>query len=304
MPELHGSVRVQEFPEPQAARGARIISVTAGGIGPTDLLRAVGRYKTVAPPYVVGGEGVGRLEDGTRVYFGHSISPYGSWAQKTIVAEEEIWPIPDEVPDELAIVCGISGTGALIPLEQARIRAGDRVLVLGATGPLGQIGLQLARLMGAGKVVAAARGLQALERLRACGVADEIVQLGAGDDHAALAAVAGEGYDAVLDVVFGPPAQAAIRACAAGARIVSVGTQAGDTVTLGIRDIIHRWHCAVATGTRPVAERRAAFERLLALARNGAIKVDVTTFSLGQAMQAWQAQGRSAHSKIILRIDG
>jgi len=169
---------LQEFAEPQAKPGASKIWVTAGAGSPTELMRASGVYGPFSPPSIVGGEGVGRLEDGTRVYFGHSLDPFGSWAEVTLVSEAEVWPIPDSVSDGQAIALGISGTGALIPLEEAKIRPGERVLVLGATGPLGQIALQLARHMGAGVVVGAARNLPALERLRARGIADEIVQIG------------------------------------------------------------------------------------------------------------------------------
>lgn len=133
--------RLDAFVEPSAQAGARIIAVAAGGLGPTDLMRAQGFFGPLATPYVVGGEGVGRLEDGRRVYFGHSVAPFGAWAERTIVPEAEIWPLPDDIDDAQAIALGISGTGALLPLEEAHIRPGERVLILGATGPVGQIGL-------------------------------------------------------------------------------------------------------------------------------------------------------------------
>jgi NADPH2:quinone reductase len=137
---LDGTPVVQDFAEPHPGPGARKISVTAGGASPTDLMRAAGVYGAFEPPCIVGGEGVGRLDDGRRVYFGHSVSPYGAWAEYTLVPEGEIWPVPDELSDGLVIALGISGTGALIPLEVADIRPGERVLVLGATG-LAHIGV-------------------------------------------------------------------------------------------------------------------------------------------------------------------
>jgi NADPH:quinone reductase len=257
-------------------------------------------YGAFAPPCVVGGEGVGRLEDGSRVYFGHSLDPFGSWAESTLVPEAEVWPIPNDVDDGQAIALGISGTGALIPLEEANIRAGERVLVLGATGPLGQIALQLARHMGAAPVVAAARNLPALERLRARGIADEVVQLSGGDDTLALKAAAGPGYNVVLDAIFGPPAEAALRATAPGARMMSIGVQAGFVMSVSLRDLVFRTHVGVGTGQRPVAERRAAYERLLRLGSSGKIQVDVTRFTLDDAPAAWEAQRNSPHSKIIV----
>lgn len=302
IPGKSSGPQVCAFIEPDAGgKGLCKIDVLAGGIGPTDLMRAAGFFGPMPYPYVIGGEGVGRRGDGSRVYFGHSKAPFGAWAERTVVPAEEVWPLPDGIDDGLAIALAISGTGALIPLEEARIQRGENVLVLGATGSLGQIALQLARILGAGKVVGAARNLQALDGLRQKGIADETVQLGTGDDLAMLKSAAGEGYNVILDCIYGPPAEAAMRASAPGARMMSIGIQAGPTVTLSLRDLVFRSHIGVGTGQRPVAERRAAFERLISLGLSGRIKADVSTYSLDQAGTAWEAQVKSPHGKIIVR---
>ena len=240
--QQNGVPVVEQFRDPIPVTGAVEIQVSAGSIGPTDLMRAAGFFGPVNGPLVVGGEGVGRLADGSRVYFGHALPPFGSFSERTLVPAAEVWPIPDEIDDAQAIALGISGTGALLPLEEAKIQKGETVLVLGATGPLGQIALQLARAMGAGRVVAAARNITALDRLLQREIADEVVQLGHGDDLAALKEAAGEGYNVVLDVVYGPPAEAAMKATAPGARMMSIGVQAGQTVTLSLRDLVFRSH--------------------------------------------------------------
>jgi NADPH2:quinone reductase len=291
---------ITQFAEPQLAPGILKISVIAASASPTDLMRADGLYGAVAPPYVVGSEGVGRLADGRRVYFGHSTSPYGAWADRTIVPETEIWPIPDELDHAQAIALGVSGTGALIALEEAQIRSGERVLILGATGPVGQIALQLARRLGAGTIVGAARNPDALNRLRQRGIADEIVRLGTGDDFKALKAASADGYRVVLDAIYGPPAEAALRATAMGARMMSIGVQAGMIMSVSLRDLIFRSHAGVGTGMRPVAERRAAFERLMQFSRGGKITVDIATFSLDEASAAWTAQRNGPHAKVIV----
>src|SRR3546814_20634507 len=76
--EQTGSLSVSDFEEPRLSEHASIITVKAGGVGPTDLMRAKGFFGPVTQPYVAGGEGVGQLADGTRVYFGHSLPPYRS----------------------------------------------------------------------------------------------------------------------------------------------------------------------------------------------------------------------------------
>lgn len=299
MPELNGMPALRDVPAPPSAPGAKIIEVIAAGLQPTDVMRSRG-FRTSEFPYVIGGEGVGRLEDGSRIYFGHSVPPSGALAEWTLVPEEEIWPLPDDVATDQAIALGIAGTGALIPLDQARIQTGERVLILGATGPLGQVALYLSRLLGAGTVVAAARTRSALDRLKTRGLADEIVQLGQGDDEAALKAACRDGYDVVLDVVYGPPAEAAMRATAPGARMMSIGVQAGMNMSLSLGELVMRSHHGVSTGHRPAAERKAVYERLLNYAREGDWAIDTISFGLEQAEDAWQAQLGSPAGKIVV----
>lgn len=296
-----GSFTLADHGAPPATDGCQRIAVTAAGIGPTDLMRAKGFFGPVTGAYVAGGEGVGTLADGTRVYFGHSVAPFGAMAEQTLVADAEVWPCPAGLADDQIIALAISGTGALMPMEEARIQPGENVLILGATGPVGQIGLQLARLLGAGRVVAAARNADRLAALVARGWADATVQLGAGDDEAALKAASDGGFDVVLDVIYGPPAEAAMRATRPGARMMSIGVQAGPTVTLSLRDLVFRSHVGVGTGQRPAAERHAAFDRLMAMAVNDGLTVDTAVFPFDHAADAWAAQAGSPHAKIIIQ---
>ena len=238
-------------------------------------------------------------------YFGErSVLPYGAWAEQTLVPTEEVWDVPDGVDDRTAIAMGIAATGALVPLEQANIKPGENVLILGATGTLGQIALQLARYLGAGRVVAAARNGTALARLAERGIADATVQLGGDDDVAALKAASGDGFDVVLDLVCGQPMLNALKATRWGARILTIGTGAGRQVNLDIADLLFRSLSCVGTGQRPPADRRAIWERLLVIAREQNIVVDYVDYSLDQAADAWAAQVDGPHAKITARIRG
>ena len=303
MLERNGTPVLEQVPEIDTPNGTCRIEVLAAGLQNGDLMRAQGTYKVPEVPYTIGGEGVGRLADGRRVYFGHSIPESGAVCEFTIVPEEEVWPIPDDLDDGTAIALAIAGTGALVPLELARIQPGENVLILGASGPLGQIALQLSRAMGAGRVVGAARGLEALERLKRRGIADEVVQLGNGDDEAALKRAAGSGFDVVLDCLYGPPAEAALRATALGARMMSIGIQAGATMTVSLKDLFQRSHFGVGTSHRSSDERRAAYERLLDYARSIPMVVDSTEFDLENVGDAWTAlQTGGVAGKIIVRV--
>jgi NADPH:quinone reductase-like Zn-dependent oxidoreductase len=294
---------LQDFPVPQACEGATLVNVDTAGLGGWDVL---GAYRLgVQFPCVIRGEGVGRAPDGRRVYFGErSVAPFGAWAEQTLVPTEEVWDVPDDVDDVLAITMGIAGTGALLPLEQAGIKPGESVLILGATGTLGQIALQLARILGAGRVVGAARNATALERLRERSLADAVVALGSDDDGAALKAVAGEGFDVVLDGVCGPPLLAALKATRWGARILTIGTGAGREINLNIADLLFRTLSCVGTGQRSPSDREATWRRLLKLAREHQITFDHVGYRFDQMPDAWAAQVAGPHAKITASFQG
>lgn len=302
IPGPQAAPELRDFPDPQAQPGAVLIDVDTAGLGGWDIL---GAYRLgVQYPCVIRGEGVGRTADGRRVYFGErSVAPWGAWAERTLVPAEEVWAVPDGVDDLTAITMGIAGTGALLPLEQARIQPGETVLILGATGTLGQMALQLARILGAGRVVGAARDAAALQRALERGLADAVVPLGQGtDDAAALKAAAGAGYDVVLDGVCGAPMLAALKATRWGARVFTIGTGAGRELNLNIADLLFRTLSCVGTGQRPPAEREAVWRRLLALAAQHRITVDQVGYTLDQAASAWEAQRSGPHAKVTASV--
>lgn len=294
---------VGDFREPEAREGAVLIDVDTAGLGGWDVL---GAYRLgVEYPCVIRGEGVGRNAEGQRVYFGErSVLPFGAWAERTLVPAEEVWAVPDHVDDGLAISMGIAATGAIVPLEKADIQPGDNVLILGASGTLGQIALQLARYLGAGHVVGAARSARALDSLKARGLADAVVALGGSDDVAALKAASNGGFDVVLDLVCGQPLLHALKATRWGARIMTIGTGAGRQINLDIADLLFRSLSCIGTGQRPPADRRAIWERLLGIAQDNKFVVDYVDYTLDQSAEAWAAQVSGPHAKVLGRVRG
>lgn len=293
---------LQDFPEPAPQDGAVLITVDTAGLGGWDVL---GAYRLgVQYPCVIRGEGVGRAEDGRRVYFGErSVSPWGAWGEKTLVPAAEVWDVPDDVDDRTAITMGIAGTGILVPLEAANIQPGESVLILGATGVLGQIGLQLARSLGAGRVVAAARNQAGLDRLMERGLADAAVAMGGSDDVEKLkTASGGDGFDVVLDLVFGQPFLSAVKATKWGARLITIGTGAGRVVELNIGDLLFRTLTCIGTGQRPPADREAIWRRLLAMQKALSIEVDYVEYDFADVADAWAAQVSGPHAKITAQV--
>ncbi|MDB5454859.1 MAG: Alcohol dehydrogenase zinc-binding domain protein, partial [Caulobacter sp.] len=185
----------------------------------------------------------------------------------------------------------------------ANIQPGESVLILGATGVLGQIGLQLARSLGAGRVVAAARSQTALDRLVERGLADASVAMGGENDTEALkAASGGDGFDVVLDLVFGTPFLSAVKATKWGARLITIGTGAGRVVELNIGDLLFRTLTCIGTGQRPPADREAIWRRLLAMQKDQALTVDYVDYEFADASKAWAAQVSGPHAKITAKV--
>lgn len=289
---------------PTAGKDEVMVHVRTAGLGGWDI---AGAYQAeLKYPCVLRGEGVGFTDQGQRVYFGeHSRQPYGAFCERTVVPREEVWEVPEDISDEMAIAMGIAGSGAYDPLVRvARIAKGDAVLVTGSTGTLGQFALQFARHLGAGHVVAAGRDQVSLERLVRRGIADAYAVVGGDNDVSQLkAASGGDGYDVVLDAVYGPIFGSVLKATKPGCRIVTVGGMAGGKTVVDAKDLIYRWHVAWSTGRLPAGERQAIWLELLDLGRQG-IDVEYARYSFDRTPEAYEAQRSSAHAKVVVAIEG
>ena len=94
---------------------------------------------------------MGALEDGTRVYFDETVAPFGAYAERTLIPAGSGFAVPEELDAGLAVALGVAGLAAWLGLEwRGELKAGETVLVLGASGVVGLIGVQAARLLGAG----------------------------------------------------------------------------------------------------------------------------------------------------------
>jgi NADPH:quinone reductase-like Zn-dependent oxidoreductase len=299
-----GVPRPDEFPEPEAGDGQAVVEVLAAGLNPVDVAICAGRFYAGAPPLpsVAGREGVGLL-DGRRVYFDTPILPYGSMAERALIDRQATYDVPDGVEDGVAVALGISGLAAWLALTwRAELKAGEHVLVLGASGVLGQIAVQAAKSLGAGRVVAAARSPEGLQHALSLG-ADAAVELGGSDDLTAALAHAADGrIEVVVDPLFGGPFVAAIKAASFGARIVQLGAAAGAEATVPSAAI--RGKMLVIMGhtnfAAPPHVKREAYASLSALAASGELKVEAESIALERVGEAWERLGAGSHRKIVL----
>jgi NADPH:quinone reductase-like Zn-dependent oxidoreductase len=277
-----------------AGDGQEVAEVIVAGLNPVDLFMA-GGSPTI--PSVVGREGIARLADGSRVYFDNGAGPFGSMAERAPVDPARSFPIPDGLDEGQAVALGIAGLAGWLALTlRARLQPGETVLVLGATGLVGQMAIQGAQALGASRVVAAGRHRETLEGLSG---ADATVVL-EGDFAAALKEESGDGFDVVVDVAFGAPLEAALQATAFGARLVSVSGAAGP-VTLPHGPLMGRTMIGHANGMTPLEDKRVGFAELAAHAAAGKVSVDVERVPLENVAAAWQEQAAgSPHRKIVL----
>jgi len=300
----HGVPRPDDFAEPEADSGQAVVEVLVAGLNPVDVAICAGRFYAGAPPLpsVAGREGVGLL-DGRRVYFDSPILPYGSMAERALIDPQATYDVPDGVDDAVAVALGISGLAAWLALTwRAALKPGEHVLVLAASGVLGQIAVQAAKSLGAGRVVAAARSREGLQRCLALG-ADAAVELGGAEDLPTALAEAADGrIDVVVDPLFGEPFAAAVNAASFGARIVQVGAGAGNESTVSSAPI--RGKMLVIMGhtnfAAPPEVKREAYASLSALAASGELKIETERIELERVGEAWERLAAGSHRKIVL----
>jgi NADPH:quinone reductase-like Zn-dependent oxidoreductase len=173
-----------DFKEPVPADAEVLVTVTAAALSNVVKSRASGAHYSSSGqfPFVVGIDGVGRLEDGRRVYFVLPPAPFGSMSEKTVVPSSQYVSLPDELDDVTAAAIANPGMSAWAALkERAGLAAGEVVLVNGATGAAGRLAVQIAKHMGARKVIATGRNREVLDSLAGLGADVTIPLADSGD---------------------------------------------------------------------------------------------------------------------------
>jgi NADPH:quinone reductase-like Zn-dependent oxidoreductase len=230
-----------EIPQP-AGDGEILVDVLAVGLHPRVRTGAAGAHYTSRRtlPMIPGVDGVGRRQDGRRVYFAAGDDVIGTMADQAVVDVRRAVELPDGTDVAKVAAAMNPAMSSWVALRRrVPIEPGQSVLVLGATGNAGLMAVQIARLLGAGRVVGAGRDPGRLGALTSLG-ADEVVPLTDDQDATdrALGAAAGEA-DIVLDYVWGKPAEHAIMALltsradrSRAMNWIQIGAMAGPTIEL------------------------------------------------------------------------
>jgi NADPH:quinone reductase len=306
--ELGGEPRVDEVAYPEPANGREPVDVLAVALNPLDINIGAGRFYGGHPPlpYVPGSEAIVRW-GGTRSHAfgdGLGIARDGALADRAAIADATLVEVPDGVDDAQAVAFGIAGVVAWSALaSRVKVAADDRVLVLGATGAVGMVAVQAARLLGAARVVAAGRDTERLVRVAELG-ADETVELDGGEGLAdrLRAAAGGDGPTLIVDPLWGDAAATASEAAAPRARIVHLGQSAGPTAAFTSAAVRGKELSILGLSNfaRSRDERRTLYHELLEHVRRGEIRLDIETFPLEKVDEAWRRQAAGAKAVVTI----
>ncbi len=287
-----------DFADPTPEDGFTIVEVAASALSNATRARAAGSHYSSAGnfPLVPGIDGVGRTESGQRVGFLLPEAPFGGMAEKTLVRNGLCLPIPDDVGDVLAAAIinpGQSPLGAL--RARAALQPGETVLINGATGTTGQIAVQIAKHLGASRVIATGRNAEALARLAELG-ADHTIDLTAEPDalQTELGSHAG-GIDIVLDYLSGPPTETVLAAIASShkaatpIRYVIAGTAAGAATTVPTSVLASTSLTLMGSGIGAVRvpDIVQAAKEALQIAGTIELQIDINELPLNKVAQAW-----------------
>ena len=302
--------RVIDRPDPSPATGNLVlVNVEAAALNTIDVHIASGHHRAGPPrlPYVPAIEAVGTIvagpDTGLRV---RAAGPAGlvpgvdgGLAELMLTDRATCVPVPDELDSVAAAAIGVVGTSAELSLRKAGLEAGDSVLVLGATGPLGAAVVQLARLAGAKRVIAAGRNPERLAQVSPA--ADGVALLGDEPLPDQLASLGGP-VDLVVDSVWGPWAQTALACLTPGGRYLNVGAAGGDGTAFQVEWLRAAQLTLIgfsATRAEP-ADVLASYRHVATLAAAGSLTLPTATYSLDEAAQAWEAQVSSPGKKIVV----
>jgi NADPH:quinone reductase-like Zn-dependent oxidoreductase len=303
-----------DFAEPNPTSDERRIRVSAAAISHITRSRAAGTHYS-APgrfPFVAGVDGVGRLDDGSRVYFALPRPPYGSMAAWTVAPAAQCVPLPDDLDDVTAAAIANPGMSSWAAYrERAKLKPGETVLINGATGAAGRLAVQIARHFGAGKVIATGRNIQALQEIEALG-ADVTVPL-IEDGNAlqeSFEAQFAAGVNVVIDYLWGRSAERLLIAAAKAGdegvplRFVQIGSISGPNITLPSAVLRASAIELMGSGIGSVSRERfvEAVSGLLQAAVPAGFSVATRSMPISQVEQAWPES--DGIRRVVLTVEG
>jgi NADPH:quinone reductase-like Zn-dependent oxidoreductase len=312
--EVGKAPKWEEFEEPVAREGEVVVRVLAASLKPVDKQLAAGTHfaspRQSDLPLICGTDGVGTLEDGTRVFFGGCRKPFGAMGEGTVAPRAFCFPLPPAIDDDSAAALPNPAVSAWLSLtHRAKLARGETVLVLGATGVTGQLAVQIAKLLGAARVVGIGRNERILARLPELG-ADATIQLDQAPEalKEAYRSEMGEGFDVILDYLWGEPTETLLAAltkpefAVAGkeTRLVQVGESAGAAIKLPAA--VLRSTAVTILGTAGMPPREVLFDAMKQVLERGAtgeLRIETERVALADVESAWKRTGTPGRRVVV-----
>lgn len=315
--EKGGIPQYADFPDPVVINeNEALVFVKAASIKHLDRARASGKHYSTEnkehQPTIVGSDGVGFLENGSKVYF---FSKKGTVAEKAVVDKNMIVPIPEELDFSIAAALPNAVMGSAMGLKfKTHLKEGEIVLVNGATGITGKVAVQIAKLYGAKKVIVTGRNEEALQSLLELG-ADEVVSLNVSDEdfQQKIKDIHRETpIDVVLDYIWGHSVENILSALKGDGnfshktRLVSVGGMSGDTIQLSSQ-ILRGTDIQISgsgLGSWTKEEMKLLLSEIIPemfqAAVNGKLKIDTETVQLQDIEEVWKREITNRKRLIVL----
>ena len=294
-----------DFPEPVVQNDAEVlVTMKAAAIKHFDKGRASGQHYSTDKKNatVIGGDGVGILADGTRVF---ALGVSGTIAEKATIEKSRMVKLPDAIEDEVAAALPNAVAGsAMALLFRAAMQKGETILINGATGFTGKIAVQIAKHYGAKKIIVTGRNEQTLRSLIALG-ADEIVSVQQDDDTfvAKIKEIHNNmPIDIIIDYLWGHTAELILASLKGRGsfthktRFVSIGAVTGDKIQLSAENLrsVDLQLSGSGLGSWTKEEMKKLFSEILPemfqLAADGKLKVDIVSVELKDINTLWDME--------------
>ena len=312
-----GVLRYVDAERPSPGEGRVLIEVKAAGVNYADTLRRIDQYIThqefpFTPGFEVAGvvaevgPGVDNVSEGDRVVT--TLLDTGGYAEYAVAPAAFLVPIPNGLGfDEAAAILLQGLTAYHVIKTSGALKPGESVLVHAAAGGVGTLALQMAKLLGAGRVIATASSQEKLDLARALG-ADVTIDYTEEDwPERVNEATDGEGADVILEMVGGDFPEKNLRCLATFGRMVVYGISSRDRGHLVPADLMDRCHSVVGFWLVPITQRPdllvPSLEETLGWIASGDLKLTIgAKYPLENAAEAHaDLESRKTTGKLILR---
>ncbi len=316
-------LKLQEISAPQPGSGEVLVKVAAAGVNFADIMQHKGTYPLQLPtPYTPGMEIAGIVaavgDDVSNIYVGNRVAAIsftaGGYAEYIVLPAEQLIPLPEDIDLHSVLALLIQGLSAYFLLDySARLQSGESVLVHAASGGVGNMAVQIAKLMGAGQIFGTAGSEAKRTQIRKIGVDYPIDYTDEGWPEAVLKETQNRGIDVILDSVGAAAIVSNLRCLGTEGRLVTYGWLSGDYPSITpeqSKTLLFKNQSIIGFAVNIVIEKyperiSQALHQLFIWLREGKLKPTFgPTFSLNQASAAHTAiLNRETSGKVILTVD-